>query len=66
MQTGDIVKRLIGAEELVMKLKITAMDDKYIHCGPWKFDRATGAEIDEDLGWNATQTGSRLDLSDTK
>lgn len=43
-----------------MQLKVSSIDAQFIHCGPWKFDRQTGAEIDEDLDWNAKQTGSRL------
>ena len=46
-----------------MELKVTKVDDKLIHCGDWTFDRVTGAEVDEDLGWGPTATGSVL-LSD--
>lgn len=43
-----------------MGLKVTAIDDKLIHCGDWTFDLATGAEVDEDLGWGPDGTGSYL------
>lgn len=48
------------AGTIPMELKITAIDDKFIHCGGWKFDKLTGAEIDEDLRWDNKQTGSYL------
>ena len=53
---GDLVTRdLCGVP---MPLKVTAVTDERIICGPWEFDRATGAEIDEDLGWGPDGTGS--------
>lgn len=33
----------------MMKLKVTNVTDNKIYCGPWKFDRITGAEIDKDI-----------------
>jgi hypothetical protein len=58
MKVGDIVTRnLAGAE---MRLCITEIDETFVHCGPWKFDRKTGAEIDEELGWGNDGTGSYL------
>lgn len=33
----------------MMKLKVTNVTDTKIYCGPWKFDRITGAEIDKDI-----------------
>lgn len=47
---------------LEVPLKITEITDDRIICGPWEFDLATGAEIDEELGWGAPpkMTGSRL------
>jgi len=58
MKVGDTVFRKIG--DMVMELKVSAITDRYIICGPWKFDKETGAEIDEDLGWNKTASGSYL------
>jgi hypothetical protein len=43
-----------------MELNVTAVDDDYIHCGDWKFDKKTGVEIDEDLGWGPDASGSHL------
>ncbi len=59
MKIGDSVTRML-AGSIPMPLKITAIDDKFIHCGWWKFDKTTGAEVDEDLGWDANGTGSYL------
>lgn len=36
-----------------MELKVSKVTDDLIFCGPWKFDRMTGAEIDEELGWGS-------------
>lgn len=46
---GDAVNRMIGGAP--MKLRVTALDERLIHCGPWTFDRDTGIEVDDDLGW---------------
>ena len=45
---GDTAVREMCGE---MPLKVTEVTDKLIICGPWQFDRATGAEVDEELGW---------------
>ena len=53
VKEGWIVSRDMGGA--VMKLGVTSVDERFIYCGPigfgWKFDRATGIEVDEDLGW---------------
>lgn len=59
VKIGDVVTRLLCGT-IPMKLKVTNVDDKLIHCGHWTFDRVTGGEVDEDLGWTAHQTGSVL------
>ena len=61
LKVGDFVTRLL-AGELPQDLLVTAVDDKFIHCGPWKFCRETGAEVDEDLDWGPPplMTGSYL------
>lgn len=63
---GDTVTRLL-AEVAVMPLKVTAIDEQYIYCGDWKFDRQTGFEVDEELhmGPQWGIIGSRL-LRDDK
>jgi hypothetical protein len=63
VKVGDTVRRMI-AGVVPMNLVVTAVADGVITCGPWKFDEATGAEIDEDLGWGPhpkyPHTGSYL------
>ncbi len=65
---GDTVTRTLAG--IKMPLKITAFTDTLIICGGdekehtgWWFDKATGAEIDEELGWGAPPmaTGSYLE-----
>lgn len=57
---GDEVTRLLGGI-VTMKLRVTEITEETIVCGDWTFHRETGAEIDEDLGWDGvTVTGSYL------
>lgn len=51
------IRNMAGIE---MKLRITEVSDTLITCGGWTFDRATGAEVDEELGWGPQGTGSYL------
>lgn len=63
LQVGDEVVRLLGDDPLgpSMGLRVTEVTELHIECGAWLFDRNTGGEIDEDLGWDGvTLTGSRL------
>jgi hypothetical protein len=62
VKPGDVVTRMLGGE-IPMKLKVQTVTDTIIDCG-WTFDRKTGAEIDEDLGWGPPPktTGSYLVL----
>lgn len=55
------VRMLAGS--IPMKLKVTAVTDTEVHCGGWYFDRETGAEIDDDLGWGPQYgvSGSHID-----
>lgn len=59
MKTGDMITRVL-AECIPMKMKITSIDEKFIHCGCWKFDIITGEEVDEELGWGPGRTGSYI------
>lgn len=61
IKIGDTVTRIL-AGGVPMQIKVSAIDDTLIHCGPWKFSRKNGAEIDEELGWSEKQTGSYLKL----
>jgi hypothetical protein len=50
IKPGDTVIRILGGV-LPMPLEVTEVDEMLIHCGPWTFDRETGAEVDHTLGW---------------
>jgi hypothetical protein len=53
VKPGDTVVRMLAGAP--MQLAVTEVDDRFIYCGPdavgWKFDRQTGMEVDEELGW---------------
>lgn len=54
LKEGDRVIRELGQGGPRMVFTISTVDESTIYIGGpegWKFDRATGAEIDEDLGW---------------
>ncbi len=61
LKVGDIVTRWIGGE-IPMPMRVDKIVGSVIECGAWTFDLATGAEIDEDLGWGAPplMTGSYI------
>lgn len=68
-KVGDWLVRNLGG--IPLSVRVTALTDKLIICGGdekehvgWWFDRATGAEIDEDLGWGPppAATGSFIDV----
>jgi hypothetical protein len=54
VRPGDIIVRTLGGA-VEMRLRVTDADDNFVYVGPpgvgWKFDRVTGAEVDEELGW---------------
>lgn len=62
IKVGDIVRRTMGGT-VSMELRVTAVDDDYITCGPWVFERVTGAEYDPDLRWGSQwgTTGSCIE-----
>jgi len=45
-----------------MELTVTAVTEDRIICGPWEFDKRTGAEIDEDFGWGPGFSGSYIQV----
>lgn len=61
LKVGQFVTRLL-AGEVEMQLRVTAITADRIICGDWQFDKATGAEIDDELGWGPPPklTGSYL------
>ena len=62
IKVDDKITRLL-AGTIPMPLIVTEVTKHEIICGPWKFSRVTGAEIDEDLGWDGvTQTGSYIQV----
>lgn len=58
VKPGDIVTRVMCG--MPMQLKVSEVTDDRIKCGPWEFCKASGAEIDEELGWGGARTGSYL------
>ena len=62
-KVGDTVERVL-AGEIGMKLKVTKVTDTTIECGAWTFDKETGAEIDDELGWGAPPKGTGSYLRD--
>jgi len=57
---GETVFRFIGSSGIPMPIQVTAVTEDRIICGGWQFDKRTGAEIDEFLGWGPTLTGSYI------
>jgi hypothetical protein len=53
-----------------MELRVTEITADRIVCGCYEFDKATGAEIDEDLGWGPppryAMTGSFIKMPDVR
>jgi hypothetical protein len=50
IKVGDTVTRML-AGTIPCQLTVTEITDDRIICGGWEFDKRTGAEIDDDLGW---------------
>lgn len=67
VKVGDVVTRLL-AGKIPMRFKVSDVDENFIYCGGpegWKFDRDTGAEVDEELNWGNSGTGSYLVMEDS-
>ena len=58
-QIGDQVTRMISGL-IPMEIKVTELTPDLIICGPYKFSKRTGLEIDEELGWTEYRSGSHL------
>lgn len=60
LKVGDRVHRWLGG--FPMSIEVTAIKGDRIVCALWEFDRLTGAEIDEEIGWGPTHgiTGSYI------
>lgn len=60
-EVGQSIKRYLCGIDKPIELKVTEVTDSRIICGPWQFDKLTGAEIDDELGWGPlTHTGSHI------
>lgn len=64
IEVGQTVTRML-AGSVPMELKVTQVTETTIVCGAWVFDKRTGAEIDDDLGWGPApkMTGSYIKLA---
>jgi hypothetical protein len=70
IKVGDKVKRWIFG--IQMELLVGEVSDSIIKCisldgkitlkDGWVFSRLTGAEIDEERGWDETETGSYIQV----
>jgi hypothetical protein len=49
LKVGDEVTRML-AGVVEMKLQVTEVDENFIYCGPWTFERVTGFEYDPEIG----------------
>ena len=58
IKVGDKVTRIMAG--MKMSLIVTDLSEFFIFCGDWKFDRQTGVEIYEELGWDNEGSGSYL------
>ncbi len=60
-EPGDFVMRMM-AGVLPCPLRVSQLTSERVICGDWEFDRVTGAEIDDFLGWGPPplMTGSFL------
>lgn len=59
IKVGMVVTRVL-AGVVTMPLEVTEVTSRFVTCDWWHFDRATGAEVDEELGWDTKRTGSVL------
>lgn len=57
VRKGDVVDRMLCGM-LPMQVRVSEVTPLYIVCGAYKFDRTTGAELDEELGWTTEESGS--------
>lgn len=71
VKVGDRVERVMGGvaagdwpiKPPSMSLRVSAVTETEIICGPWRFNRETGGEIDEEIGWDGVRiTGSIITL----
>ena len=58
LQPGDLVQRVLCSDGCTLRLRVEAVTATRISCGEWEFDRATGAEVDDVLGWGPDGSGA--------
>ena len=63
LEVGDRVVQMLAGTIPVEKI-VSAVDEIFIHCGPWKFNRDFGYEVDEGIGTEGSGT-VRMDGSVT-
>lgn len=65
LRPGDVAIRML-AGKIPLSVKVQKVTDERIFVfGGWQFLRRTGAEVDEDLGWDGIHaTGSFLTEAD--
>ena len=68
LKPGDKVYRWLPGCSAPMPMTVKSITANRIVCvGGWEFDRATGAEVDEELGWGPGGiTGSYIEPNDEK
>lgn len=59
IKEGDTVIRVMGGV-VRMPLTVQKVDESKIYCGAWTFDKSTGDELDEEIGWYAGHSGSYI------
>jgi len=59
IKVGDTVTRMLSGT-IPMPLKVTVIDDEFIHCGPWKFNKTFGYEVDEELGLGVPDADGKI------
>ena len=66
LEPGDKLHRWLAGCSTPMPLTVKIITVNRIVCfGGWEFDRATGAEVDEELGWGpGGVTGSYIEPKD--
>jgi len=57
LEPGALAIRWLGGC-CMMQVKVTEVTPETILCGPFRFSRLTGAELDPALGWTAAMSGS--------
>lgn len=75
---GDVLTRYLSSARIPHLVRVVEVDERFIYCSPgeyepwpkekcWRFDKRSGAEVDEELGWDGVRvTGSFLELGKEK